>query len=299
MIASRGASRFARSRRGASRFAVGALFLLGSAAPGGAAAERGHLLLGGGGELPAQYWTKFLELAGGPAAPIVVLPTASERPEAGPEYQAEISAAGATSVRWLPLATAEDAHRPDFVAAIRGARGLFLTGGDQNRITAALRGTPAGESVAAVYASGGVLGGTSAGTACMSDPMITGEGDFTILSAGSVGRAPGLGLLPGVLLDQHFVARKRQNRLLASVLERPDLLGVGVDERTVLWVKPDGSYEIFGEGWVEIYDAAGATIRGAGESAGTSLAADGVRLHLLVGGDRFDPVARRRLPPAP
>jgi len=262
-------------------------------------AARGHLLLCGGGELPSGYWTRFLELAGGPTAPIVVLPTASERPEAGPEYQAELVGAGATRVQWLALATAEDAHRPDFVAAIRGARGLFLTGGDQNRITAALRGTPAGEALAAVYASGGVVGGTSAGTACLSDPMITGEGDFATLAAGSVGRAPGLGLLPGVLLDQHFVARKRQNRLLVSVLESRDLLGVGVDERTVLWVKPDGNYEVFGEGWVEIYDAAEATIRGAGESAGTPLAVDGVRLHLLVGGDRFDPAARRRLPPAP
>lgn len=227
------------------------------------------------------------------------MPTASERPEAGPEYVEELAALGATAARWLALATAEDARRPEIVDAIRGARGVFLTGGDQNRITAALLGTPAGEALTEVYRRGGVVGGTSAGTACMSDPMITGEGDFTKLAARGVERKRGLGLVPGVLLDQHFVARQRQNRLLASVLERPDLLGVGVDERTVLWVRPDGTFEVFGEGWVEVYDASAAAIRGAGGPVGAPLAADGVRLHLLVAGDRFDPARRVRLPALP
>lgn len=277
------------------------LLTLAVALPGLARGEgaAGHLLLCGGGGLPDGYWPRFFELAGGKDAPIVVLPTASERPEAGPEYVEELAALGATSARWLPLATAEDARRPEIVDAIRGARGIFLTGGDQNRITAALLGTPAGEALAEVYRRGGVVGGTSAGTACMSDPMITGEGDFTRLAAGGVERKRGLGLVPGVLLDQHFVARQRQNRLLASVLERPDLLGVGVDERTVLWVRPDGIFEVFGDGWVEVYDAAAAAIRGAGGPAGAPLAADGVRLHLLVAGDRFDPARRVRLPAAP
>lgn len=275
-------------------FALGLALLAPALARG--AGERGHLLLCGGGGMPDGYWSRFLELAGGKDAPIVVLPTASERPEAGPESVAELAAAGASAARWLPLATADDARRPDFVAAIRGARGVFLTGGDQSRITAALVDTPAGEALAGVYASGGVVGGTSAGTACMSDPMITGEGDFTKVVAGGVERKRGLGLVPGVLLDQHFVARQRQNRLLASVLERPDLLGVGVDERTVLWVRPDGLFEVFGERSVEIYDASGAAIRGTAGPAGTPLAADGVRVHVLVDGDRFDPTTRRRVP---
>lgn len=275
------------------------LLALAVALPGLARGEgaTGHLLLCGGGGLPDGYWPRFFELAGGKDAPVVVLPTASERPEAGPEYVEELTALGATAVRWLPLATPEDARRPEIVDAIRGARGVFLTGGDQNRITAALLDTPAGAALAGVYASGGVVGGTSAGTACMSDPMITGEGDFAKLAAGGVERKRGLGLVSGVLLDQHFVARQRQNRLLASVLERPDLLGVGVDERTVLWVRPDGTFEVFGEGWVEVYDASAATVRGASGPVGTPLAADGVRVHVLVGGDRFDPTARRRLSP--
>lgn len=208
-----------------------------------------------------------------------------------------MAALGARRARSLALQDAEAARDPESVAAIRAARGIFLTGGDARRLAAALVGTPAAAALAEAYARGAVVGGTSAGAAALGDPMLSGTGDFTRLVAGSVERERGLGLLPGVLLDQHFVARQRQNRLLVSVLERPDLLGVGIDERTVLWVRPDGGFEVFGEGWVEIYDASEATVRGASGPPGAPLAADGVRVHLLIAGDRFDPASRARSRP--
>jgi len=271
---------------------VGGLPALAAAPP-----PQGNLLLNGGGGLPDGYWSRFLELAGGAEAPIVVLPTASERPEAAREPLEELAALGATAARALPLRSAESARAPEIVAAIRSARGVFLTGGDARRLAAALVGTPAARAIAESYARGGVVGGTSAGAAALGDPMLSGTGDFTRLVAGSVEREAGLGLLPEVLLDQHFVARQRQNRLLASLLERPDLLGVGIDERTVLWVRPDGTFEVFGEGWVEIYDASTAIVRGGAGPPGAPLAADGVRVHLLIAGDRFDPGVRARLRP--
>ena len=86
--------------------------------------------------------------------------------------------------------------------------------------------------------------------------MLTGEGDFEVISAKNVELSPGLGLFPGAILDQHFVARKRQNRLLSVVLEHPQYLGVGIDEATAAWLKPDGTFEVLGDGAVVVYDAA-------------------------------------------
>ena len=100
----------------------------------------GHLLLLGGSDEPREFWPRFLELAGGSDAPIVVLPTASERPEAGPEYAAELQQQfGAKSVRWLPIYSQADARDERYVAALRAARGIFFTGGDQAKITRAAR----------------------------------------------------------------------------------------------------------------------------------------------------------------
>lgn len=247
----------------------------------------GHLLLnGGGGETP-DFWHRFFELVGGRDASVVVLPTASERPEAGSEYVDElVRDYGATAVRSLELRTAEDAANPEIVAAIAAARGVFFTGGDQSRITRALLGTPAMEAVRGVFARGGVLAGSSAGTACMSEVMITGEGNFDVVRAGAVETVPGLGFLTRAIVDQHFVSRRRLNRLLSVVLEHPRLLGVGIDERTAVWFRPDGRAEVLGAGSVVIVDARRATPREAGEDR--DFGARGVELQLLVPGDSFD-----------
>jgi cyanophycinase len=266
------------------RRAVGAagLALLLAAAP----AAAGELLLnGGGGETP-DFWAKFFELAGGRDAPVVILPTASSRPEAGPEYVEELERDhGATAVQWLPLATAEDAANPEIVAAIAAARGVFFTGGDQSRITAALLGTPAMEALRGVFERGAVLAGSSAGLACMSEVMITGEGNFEVVRAGAVETKLGLGFVTQAVVDQHFIARQRLNRLLSVVLERPALLGIGVDERTAVWIRPDATVRVLGAGSVVVVDARGAALREA--PASRDLGARGVALHLYLPGDGF------------
>jgi len=254
----------------------------------GAESPRGHLLLNGGGGEDSSYWPKFFELAGGPEAPIVILPTASERAETGQEYVDEIAALGFTAVSWLPLKTREDASKPEIVAAIRAARGIFFSGGDQSRITAAILGTPAEAAVREVYERGGVLGGSSAGLACMSAKMLTGEGDFTVLTAGNVELKPGLGYVTDAIVDQHFVARQRQNRLISVVLENPTLLGVGVDERTSIWIRPDRTFEVTGDGWVMIFDARKSSLRTVDRAGKKALAADAFVTRILVAGDRFD-----------
>lgn len=281
-----------RTRRARRRFAAALLLPLAALAAMPAAAEstppRGHLLLNGGGGEATGYWLKFFELAGGKDQPIVIVPTASERPEAGPEYVEELVPLGATNARWLPIRTRQDAEQPEIVAALAGARAIFFTGGDQSRITAAILGTAAEKAIRAVYETGGVLGGSSAGLACMSEKMLTGEGDFTRLTAGNVELKPGLGFVTEAILDQHFVSRQRQNRLISAVLENPTLLGVGVDERTTIWVKPDRTFEVLGDGWVMIFDARKSAIRRIVADAVTRLAAAELVTRILVAGDRFD-----------
>jgi cyanophycinase len=283
------------------RFA--ALALLVVAAPSPAAATvpppsaRGSLLLIGGGERPAVALARFVELAGGPDAPILVLPTASELPDIGAVYGRELAEkGGARAVEELPIRSRADASRPELVAKIAAAAGIFFTGGDQSRITTALTGTPAGAAIAAAFRRGAAIGGSSAGTACMSPWMLTGAGDFESVRAGAVELVPGLGLADGTILDQHFLARGRFNRLLAAVLEHPELVGVGVDEATAVWIRPDATFEVLGERQVLVIDARGAGVRRAGGAERARFGADGVRLHLLVAGDRFDLASGRRLP---
>jgi cyanophycinase len=203
----------------------------------------------------------------------------------------EFREVGATDVRALELRTRDDAQDPAIVAALRGARGIWLTGGDQSRITAALRGTPAFGALRSAHRGGAVLGGTSAGTACMTPVMLTGSGDRGVIEAGNVPLAPGLGFLPGVVVDQHFVARQRQNRLLSVVLEDQARLGVGVDEATAIEVNLEaGTFEVRGDGWVYVFDASRARVRREGDQLGVT----GLRTHVLLAGQGFD--LRRREP---
>jgi cyanophycinase len=248
----------------------------------------GHLVLNGGGGEADPFWPRIFELAGGKAAAIVILPTASERAETGQEYVDELKAIGATGMRSIELRTREDASKPEFLSAIAAAKVIFFTGGDQSKITAAILGTPAEAAIRKVYEDGGVLAGSSAGLACMSRVMLTGEGDFTVLRGGNVEVKEGLGYVTEAILDQHFVARQRQNRLISVVLEHPELPGIGVDEKTAIWIRPDRTFEVLGEGWVVIFDARKSAVRRDAAAEKPKLAADEIVTRILVAGDRFD-----------
>jgi cyanophycinase len=139
----------------------------------------------------------------------------------------------------------------------------------------------------------------------MSDSMLTGNqfdadsvgyfGDeFPVIATRRIEVVPGLGFLPGTIVDQHFLARERHNRLISAVLERPSLVGVGIDESTALEVQPGGRWRVLGESQVMIYDARHAAIA----ARGRQLGAAGIRLHLLPPGSVFDPATGEvTLPP--
>jgi cyanophycinase len=242
--------------------------------------------------------TKFIELAGGPSARILVVPTASELPDTVPSYRKELAALGATDVAGLDVRIPPDAQRKSLVEEVEKAGGIFFAGGDQRRIVKALRGSPVGDAILAAYRRGAAIGGTSAGTACMSPLMLTGEGDGKTITAGNVELWPGLGLFPGAILDQHFVVRQRQNRLVTVVLENPAYLGIGVDEATAVWLRPDGTFEVLGDGSVVVYDAAGATVTRAPGGGSALLGVRNLRTHVLLPGEAFDLAIRSVVPAA-
>ncbi|MFN3413338.1 MAG: cyanophycinase, partial [Thermoanaerobaculum sp.] len=261
---------------------------------------QGHLILIGGGERPVEAMKKFVELAGGPTASILVLPTASE----DPDYVQRLLRSfkkdyGCSNVKLLNVKTPPDALRRDYVEAVRSAGGIFFTGGDQTRIIRTLKDSPLLAAIREAYARGAVVGGTSAGTACMSSLMITGEGNFDVVRPGSVELWPGLGFFSGTIVDQHHLARRRFNRLLTVILEHPQLLGVGIDEDTAVWVQPDGTFQVLGASSVLVVDASGATVKALAPRHGTQarFSASSLVLHVLSAGDRFDLTSRQVLKP--
>jgi cyanophycinase len=254
------------------------------------APPQGHLVLIGGGDKPADAMAKFIELAGGPQAPMVAIPTASEDSDVG-YYHTDLfrETYGCPNVVTLDIKNRADAARPDFVERAAAAGGIFFGGGDQARITRAILDTPVGDAIAAAFARGAVVGGTSAGTACQSPLMITGEGDFTVIRASSVELWRGFGFFRDVIVDQHFIARQRSNRLISVILEHPSLLGVGVDEDTAVWVRPDGTFQVLGDRCVMVLDPSDATVnRLPVKTAKDELGVHDLKIHVLLRGEVFD-----------
>ncbi|MGQ9617846.1 MAG: cyanophycinase [Candidatus Aminicenantia bacterium] len=213
----------------------------------------GHLIIMGGGPRPEEVMKKFVELSG--PGKIVVFPTASSEPEVtGENLKKEFEKAGAREVIVLNIRKREDAENPEFFEKAKDANGFFFSGGDQRRITEAFLETPFHQFLKRKFKDGAVIGGTSAGTAAMSELMITGEGDFTVIEKGSVELAKGLGLFKYGILDQHFLKRQRNNRLISAVLQNPHFIGVGIDEGTAIWVKPGWKFEVMGNSQVTIYE---------------------------------------------
>ncbi len=265
-----------------------------------AAPPRGSLLIVGGGPIPDAILERFVALAGGAGdARIAILPTASEHADSGVEIAADFQKLGAAAERIV--LSREQADTEEAAKRLDGVTGIWFGGGDQSRLTAVLSRTRVESAIRERFRAGAVVGGTSAGAAVMSTPMLTGEerrpgGDrppakdssdaYMTIERDNVVTAEGLGLLPGAIVDQHFVRRRRNNRLLSVVLEHPELVGVGIDESTALEVGPDGVWRVLGESVAVVFDARQARIT---QSSASSLGATGVRLQILPAGGTYDP----------
>jgi cyanophycinase len=215
----------------------------------------GSLVIVGGGSLPESVREKFLELAGGKEARIVVIPTASDAADTGDadtrrRQLAPWDSLGAAEVSLLHTRSPEEANREEFVAPLKAATAVWFGGGDQRKIAEAYLGTAVERELMALLARGGVVGGTSAGAAIQSRVMIAGGRTEPQM-------ATGFDLLPGTIIDQHFLARRRQDRLRKALADHPGLVGIGLDEGTALVVQ-GRSLEVLGESVVSIFLAEGA-----------------------------------------
>ena len=255
------------------------LVLLGSAASAG---ER--LVLMGGGDRPPAALARFAQWAGGNDARVLVVAWASAEPaESFASIREDFAPYRFARLEMAPQPPIDSSERTALVRQIERATGVFFAGGDQGRIMDVLRDQGLLATLRERYGKGVVFGGTSAGTACMSSIMITGEGDFTVIDADKVEVRAGIGLLPGVILDQHFVKRQRENRLFGLVLKHTGRLGLGIDEGSALLVEDNRYAEVAGRTPVMVVD--GRQERGA------------LVVELLRGGDAYDLEKRKRSKP--
>ena len=260
---------------------------------------RGHLVIIGGGERGPEIMNTFVHLAGGSRSKIVIFPMASELADkAGPEQTASLRQFGAGEVLYLNLKRSQ-ADQESSLQLLEGVTGVFFSGGDQSRLTAALKGTRVEGQLHRLYENGAVIGGTSAGAAVMSQIMLTGDerlhkdpsNPFISIQKANVVTAEGFGFIDDAIVDQHFIKRRRYNRLVSLVLEHPNLIGVGIDEATAIVVNPDNTFNVVGSATVVVLDASQA--RGIAADKDGNLSAADLRMHLLKSGDRYDMTTRK------
>jgi cyanophycinase len=266
------------------------------------AQPKGSLFIIGGGDRDEAMMRRFVALAGRfGMGRIVVFPMASSEPkETGDSLVRELKKLGAKEAASFVLSR-EQALAEGSDRLLDGAGGVFFSGGDQARQTAVLLHTPIHSRLLALYADGCVMGGTSAGAAVMSEVMITGdesrkpeEGhEFETIEAGNVMTTEGFGFLKTVIIDQHFVVRKRLNRLISLVAEKPHLLGVGIDESTAIVVEGGRLFKVIGEGQVLVWDGSQARVKTA---ADRRIGLSGMIFHILLPGERFDLASRTAVP---
>jgi cyanophycinase len=231
---------------------------------------------------------EFVRRAGGTKARIIIMTAATELPrEVGENYIRVFERLGAEDARILDTETRDDASSSSALEAVSKATGIFFTGGDQARITSVIKDTELDTAIHKRFAEGAVIAGTSAGAAVMPDKMIV-EGDSqTNPRMEIIDMGPGLGFLPGVVIDQHFLQRGRLGRLISALIQEPADLGFGIDENTAM-VVTDRQVEIIGEGSVTIVDVE-STYDNMGEILkDEALAICGAKLHILPRGYKFD-----------
>jgi cyanophycinase len=239
---------------------------------------------------------RFVALAGGRDATIVVISTASSLgQEAGERYKGVFADLGCTRVRTVHAVTRPQANDETIALALRDATGIFMTGGNQLRLSSTIGGTRLAEAVLDRFRHGAVVAGTSAGASAMSSHMIAFGASGATPKHRMAQIAAGLGVLPGVIVDQHFQQRNRLGRLLSLIAQNPSLLGLGVDEDTAGVVGPDHVMEVIGRGSVTVVDGAQSETDAWEVHGHRPLMISGVVLHSLPAGYRFDLRRRERI----
>src|SRR6476620_121114 len=236
--------------------------------------------------------TRFVESAGGTDARIAVIPTASSLgPEVVEVYDAVFRKLGAHEVFGARPEAREQANDPALAERLGDATGIFMTGGNQLKLSAVIAGTAFGDAILAAHRRGVTVGGTSAGASIQSSHMVAFGSGGTTPKQRMTQVAAGLGLLPGCVIDQHFEQRNRYGRLLMIVSQSPQLLGIGVDEDTCATVTVEDGHAVLrvsGRGEVTILDPQRLVTNSYDAKRSTPLLAGGIILHVLPAGAAYD-----------
>ncbi len=240
--------------------------------------------------------THFVAACGGTTGRIAVIPTASGLgAEIVDVYSALFTRLGAAEVFALRPETREEAGDPALAERLADATGIFMTGGNQLKLSAIVNGTRFGQAIRDAHDRGVTVGGTSAGASFQSSHMVAfGSGGSTPKQR-MTQIAAGLGLVEGCVIDQHFAQRNRYGRLLMAVAQSPNLLGIGVDEDTAAVITEGRVLDVIGRGAVTIVDGADMTSNAHQATHTRPLLVSGARLHVLPEGARFDLVTRSLL----
>jgi cyanophycinase len=223
--------------------------------------QEGKLIIIGGGHRPEALVQRIIKEAqlhkGGYG---IILPMSSAEPDSAVFYaKKQFVAAGLSNVVGLQVYKDENL-RETKLDSIKNAKMIYISGGDQNRFMRVISGTSAEAAIHEAFKNGSIVAGTSAGAAVMSKLMITGNelkhpdysSTFKNIEAKNIDIQSGLGMVKGVIIDQHFVKRSRYNRLISAIIGHPELIGIGIDESTALLVEGN-SVEVLGESQVIVF----------------------------------------------
>jgi cyanophycinase len=254
--------------------------------------KRGYIVPIGGAEDKegtADILRRFIDVSGGNGSRIVIIPTASKLEDTGRRYEKLFKKLGADEAKALPLSSRDDAGKGEWLDYIEKANGIFVTGGNQLRLTTILGGTPIAKAIRRANARGVAVGGTSAGAAILSEHMIAYGEEGHTPHAGAVALVPGFGLTNRIMIDQHFRQRDRLGRLLTALAYNPFAVGVGLDEDTAAFIDHSRKLSVVGTGALTIVDASELTHSSIAEAKqGRAVCMTNIRLHVLTAGGTFD-----------
>ncbi|PCI65360.1 MAG: cyanophycinase [Gammaproteobacteria bacterium] len=253
--------------------------------------DRGWIIPIGGAEDKVNNKTilkRFCELSGGKDAKILVIPTASQLEDTGPRYVEIFESMGAKSM-YIPVDEREDCFKDEIIETLNRATGIFITGGNQLRLSTILGGTPVAKLIRSLNAKGVHVAGTSAGAAIVSEHMIAGGKMGPTPKEDGATMAPGLGLTNKIIVDQHFRQRDRIGRLLAALSYNPFISGIGIDEDTAAFISPQGIFEVVGAGAITVVDPSELTHSSMHDARHKeNITLIGMKLHILGEGSKYD-----------
>jgi cyanophycinase len=259
--------------------------------PSKSAAKRGYIVPVGGAEEKIGTVTilrRFAEMCGG-SCRIAIIPTASMMSETGALYQKLFVDLGVREAHILPIAHRQDGERQEWLDVLDQVDGIFLTGGNQLRLSTMIGGTAVAKAIRRRNAEGVHVAGTSAGAAFLCEHMIAFGKEGASPRARIVTLAPGLGLTNRVVIDQHFRQRDRLGRLLTALAYNPFAIGIGLDEDTAAFIAPDETLEVVGSGALTIVDPSGLEFSSmARVRKNDAVCLIGLKLHILDQGSTFN-----------